>query len=98
MKIVNKKQIQELIDTDDYLMGGLVFSEYKPDIHLSDVMVTDGDFGATCVVPHHGEVFDFDWSIGEYRDDDLFIVFDNSDILQMIQTLTSGLKIKLEIY
>ena len=36
---------------------------------------------------------DFDWNIGEYRDTDLFAVFDNNDILQMIQTLTSGLKI-----
>lgn len=44
MKIVNKKQIQELMDTDDYLTGGLVFSEYKPDIHLSYMMVKDGDF------------------------------------------------------
>lgn len=56
-------------------------------------MVTDGDFGAKCIIPQDGEVFDFDWNIGEYRDTDLFAVFNNNDILQMIQTLTSGLKI-----
>ena len=31
----------------------------------------------------------------EYKETDLFIVFDNNDVLQMIQTLTSGLKIDL---
>jgi hypothetical protein len=40
-------------------------------------------------------VFDFDWNIEEYRDKDLFVVFDNNDVLQIIQTLTRGLKIKL---
>ena len=96
MKIVNKKQMEELMDTDDYLLGGLVFADYKPDIYLSDVKVTDGDFGATCVIPYEGEVFDFDWNIGEYSESDRFMIFDNNDVLQMIQTLTSGLKIKLE--
>jgi hypothetical protein len=58
-------------------------------------MVTDGNFGAREVIPYDAEVFDFDWNIEEYQDKDLFEVFDNNDVLQMIQTLTSGLKIKL---
>ena len=78
--------------------GGIVFAEYKPDVLSSELMVTDGDFGAREVIPHDGEVFDFDWNIGEYRDEDLFAVFDNSDVLQMIQTLTSGLKISCKAW
>ena len=47
------------------------------------------------MIPHDGEVFDFDWNFDEYMDEDLFAVFDNNDVLQMIQTLTSGLNIPL---
>lgn len=96
MKIINKNEFKKLIE--EYPDGGIVFAEYSPDIINSEIMVTDGDFGATCIIPHHGEVFDFDWNIEEYNMVDLFIIFDNADILQMIQILTSGLKIKLKDY
>lgn len=96
MKVLNKDQFERLIE--DTLEGGIVFAKYEPDVLTSEIMITDGDFGATCLIPYHGEVFDFDWNIGEYSDDDLFMIFDNNDVLQMIQTLTSGLKIKLEDY
>lgn len=76
--------------------GGIVFAEYKPHVITSELMVTDGDFGAREVIPHDGQVFDFDWNIEEYRDEDLFAIFDNNDVLQMIQTLTSGLRIPLK--
>lgn len=95
MKILNKKEFEKLMY--EYPEGGIVFAEYEPDILTSDVMVTDGDFGAREIIPYQGEVFDFDWNIGEYRETDLFTVFDNNDVLQMIQTLTSGLKLDLEI-
>lgn len=93
MKIVTKKQLQELMK--QYQKGGIVFAEYTPDV-CGEIQVTDGDFGATEVVPFHGEVFDYDWNILEYRDNDLFVVYDNNDVLQMIQTLVRGLKIELE--
>lgn len=96
MKILNKLQFEELIE--QYPNGGIVFSEYKPDVLIGEIQVTDGYFGATCVVPNHGEVFDYDWNIGEYSPNELFAVFDNNDVLQMIKTLTSGLKIELEDY
>lgn len=98
MKILMKKQLEDLID--DYPDGGIVFAEYTPDIYKSELMVTDGDFGATRVLPSpvNGKVFDFDWYIKEYRDDDQFAIFDNNDVLQMIQTLTKGLKINLEAW
>lgn len=93
MRIVDKHQMMLLME--EYPDGGIVFAEYKPDVLTSGIMVTDGDFGATEVVPFHAEVFDFDWNISEFRDGDLFAVYDNSDILQMIQTLTRGCKIEL---
>lgn len=98
MKILTKKQFEDLMD--DYPDGGIVFAEYTHDIYKSELMVTDGNFGATCVVPDpiNGEVFDFDWNIEEYSNDDLFVIFDNMDILQMIQTLTKGLKINLKAW
>lgn len=93
MKILTKAQMLKM-------PPGTVFCEYQPDIILSDIMVIDENFdipfGATNVVPLHGEVFDWDWSINDYDENDSFMVFDNNDILQMIQTLTKGLNIELK--
>lgn len=94
MKILTKVQMKQLMK--EFPDGGIVFAEYKPDVLTSDLMVTDGNFGAREVIPHDGEVFDFDWNIEECSADELFAVLDNNDVLQMIQTLTSGLKIKLK--
>lgn len=95
MKIVNKNEMNKLIG--DYGQdGGIIFAEYVPHILTSDVMVTDGHFGATNIIPKNGEVFDWDWNIDEYKEKDLFVVFDNNDVLQIIQTLTRGLKIELK--
>lgn len=94
MKILNKEQLIKLMD--EYPKGGIVFADYTPDVLLSPLMVTDGNFGAREVIPYQGEVFDFDWNIAEYKDVDLFTVYDNNDVLQMVQTLVSGLKIELE--
>ncbi len=96
MKILTKNQMEELME--NFPKGGIVFADYKPDVLDSELMVTDGDFGARCVIPNDGEVFDFDWNIKEYRDDEQFAVFDNNDVLQMIQTLTSGLNIQLKAW
>lgn len=93
MKILNKAQFKKLMER--YLNGGIVFAEYEPDVY-SELQVTDGWFGATTVVPYHGEVYKYDWNIEESTNEDLFMVFDNNDILQMIKTLTSGLSIDLK--
>ncbi len=93
MKILTKLQLKTLIE--EFPNGGIVFANYRPDIITSELMVTDGGFGAREVIPYHGEVFDFDWNVDEYKDNDLFAVFDNNDVLQIIQTLTSGLQIEL---
>lgn len=94
MRILSKIQMEKLME--EFPDGGIVFAEYKPDVLMSELMVTDGDFGAREVIPHNGEVFDFDWNIKECRNDAQFAVYDNNDVLQMIQTLTSGLHIKLK--
>lgn len=91
MKVLSKSELESLMT--QFPDGGIVFAEYAPHVLTSELMVTDGDFGARWIIPNNGEVFDFDWNIGEYRDKSLFAVFDNNDVLQMIQTLTSGLKI-----
>lgn len=97
MKVLQKWEFQDLME--EYPYGGIVFAEYDVDKNtMSQLMVTDGEFGAQIVIPQDGEVFDFDWNINEYRSDDFFAVFDNNDILQMIQTLTSGVKIDLKAW
>lgn len=93
MKVITKQQFKTLMD--DYPNGGIIFADYEPNVFASELMVTDGCFGASCIVPTNGEVFSFDWNIDEYKDSDQFAVFDNADILQMIQTLTHDLKIQL---
>jgi hypothetical protein len=92
-KIINKLQFKELMK--DYPDGGIVFSEYAPDV-FRDIEVTDGDFGATMIAPIHGETFDYDFNINEYKDTDLFIIFDNEDVLHMISILTTALKFNLK--
>lgn len=96
MRIINAIEMRKM-------PPGTVFCEYVPDIMTSELMVVDsyGDytedaFGATKVIPWHTEVFDWDWNSSEYNDNELFMVFDNNDILQMIQTLTQGLNIDLK--
>ena len=58
-----------------YTIYGIVFAEYEPDILKSSLMVTDGDFGATEVIPVDGEVFDFDWNIKDLRSSNCMNVF-----------------------
>ena len=89
MKKLTKQQFKELIK--EFPNGGIPFLDGD-----NSVLVTDGNFGATFLVPtEDGEVFDFDWNIEEHSDDDEFYVLDYSDILQIIQTLTKGLRIQL---
>lgn len=93
MTVLTKQQFKELMK--EFPNGGIPFLD---GVRASgdSVLVTDGDFGATCLVPTvDGEVFDFDWNIEEYSDDKEFYVLDYADILQIIQTLTKGLRIQL---
>lgn len=90
---LTKQQFKELMK--EFPNGGIPFLDSDP-ASGGSVLVTDGDFGATFLVPTvDGEVFDFDWNIEEYSDDKEFYVLDYADILQIIQTLTKGLRIQL---
>lgn len=91
MRILNLKQFKELLKKNPD--NRYAFIEYEPDVTIGELMVSDeGAFGATYVIPWHGEVFDVDFNVEEYRDDadSYFMVFDNNDIAQMIQTLSSA--------
>lgn len=90
MKILNVNQFEQLLKDNPEIR--YAFVEYTPDCIKSELMVTDGTFGATNVIPWHCEVFNWDFNIEEYRGDDnsLFMVFDNNDIAQMIQTLSKA--------
>lgn len=95
MKILQKWEFEDLMK--EFPDGGIVFAEYDTESdNMSPLMVTDGDFGAREVIPRDGGVYDFDWNIKEYQYDDFFVVLDNDDVLQMIQTLTSGIKVSLK--
>ena len=93
MTRLTKQQFKELMK--EFPSGGIPFLD-GDSASGGSVLVTDGDFGATLLVPTvDGEVFDFDWNIEEYSDDKAFCVLNCADILQIIQTLTKGLRIQL---
>ena len=93
MRIVYKDELKDIMK--GYPYGGVVFAEYSPSVLTSELMVTDGDFGATCVIPTDGDIFDFDWNVEDYKNTQMFAVFDHNDVLAMIQTLTKGLRFQL---
>ena len=87
IKIVTKKEFEEY-------PKGTIFAEYTPHILASDIMLKDDFlFGATTLVPIDGEVFDFDWNLNEYKDDDLFIVFEEREIMMMVKILLRGISL-----
>lgn len=86
----------EIIKANDFrnYPKGTIFAEYTPDVLASDIMIKDDFcFGATTLVPIDGEVFDFDWNLNEYKDDDLFIVFEEREIIMMIKLLLRGISL-----
>lgn len=93
MQIMTKREFQTLIEQRPN--GGIVFAELGKHMNEDLLMVTDGCFGATCVKPEGGRVIDWDWNIRDASDDDLFVIYDNNDILLMIQTLTKCLEFDL---
>ena len=74
MKVLSKSELESLIA--QFPDGGIVFAGYTPDVLTSELMVTDGDFGAKCIIPQDGEVFD---SIG---------ILGNTEIQIYLQYLT----------
>lgn len=95
MTRLTKQQFKELMR--EFPNGGIPFLDGDC-TDGNGVLVTDGDFRATYLVPTiDGDAFDYDydWNIEKYNDNDKFYVLDYADILQIIQTLTKGLRIQL---
>lgn len=100
MKIMTTAQLSKMISQHPH--GGIVFAEYKADVLIGELKVTDGAFGATCVVPWHDEfsweygkrwktnIVDYDWSIGECNTEEMFAVFDVAEIEMMLDVLLNA--------
>lgn len=89
MRIVTKSEMAEL-------PAGTMFAEYDPkcdDVIASEVEVkVFRTFGATSLVPAlSGEMYTWDWALGEYTDDEKFLVFEKPDIENMIVLLQGAL-------
>lgn len=91
MKIISKNQMTELLNTCPD--NGVVFAEYVHGVASFDLMVAEGPVGARYVIPGHGVFFKQNWNVEEYREHTLFAIFDNKDILQIIQTLVCRLSL-----
>lgn len=93
MKIITTKELKKIIKQKPD--GGVVFAEYYDmESSFGDILVTDGLTGATYVAPVDGEVYSFDWDINQIGAQ-LFVLFEDADVLQMIQTLSKRLNITL---
>lgn len=93
LRIINKSQLKHLVN--EFPDGGVVFTEYDPEYFTSEFMVTESPFSVKEVIPWNNEVQKYEWDIDIYDDSAQFAVFSNDDVLQMIQTLTAGLRIDL---
>ena len=89
MVILNKRQFKKLITENP--TKRFLFLEWTPEVFISDFHITDGNpkypgFGATTLSGRNSEdfIFDYDWSIDEYTDDDRFAVLEDKEILEII--------------
>lgn len=86
MKEVSKKEFRDILKA--HPEGGVVFQAAGEMVHIS----YKSDFGATCLeIDEYGEPYCYDWSINDYRDDELFKLYEEKDILALIDTLISCL-------
>lgn len=94
MKILNKQDFKELIDKNPG--AKFAFYEYTPCIFKSELHILDGDykypyFGATTLSAsaEEGEefIFDYDWNLNEYSNDEQFAVLEKGDIAQLQELL-----------
>lgn len=93
MKILNKTHMMELCRR--HPKGGVAFCEYIPECYQSELMVTEGaEMFATCMLPDldDGKTHTWDWSLdADYEDGDLFVVFNEDEIREMVRVLESAL-------
>lgn len=89
MKLLSKNELKELFKSKQN--GGVVFS----DCDIGQVYISDGDFGARSLSIKYmdDELFDFDWNIEEYKDTDVFYVYEKIEIEKLISELNDTLKL-----
>lgn len=97
MKILNKQKFKKLLN--DNPTKKFVFFEWVPNVSISGFHFSSGDpsmpdFGATtfCTNPDDDFIFDYDWSINEYRDNDLFAVLSDDEINEIINLFSEVIK------
>lgn len=97
MELIYKQEFKKLLN--DNPTKKFVFTEWAPNINISDFHISSGnpkmpDFGATtfCIDPDDDFIFDYDWSINEYKEYDLFVVLSDDEIKQMINLFSEVVK------
>lgn len=101
MKILNTLAFKKLLN--DNPTKKFVFLEWVPKIFTSDLYISSGDpktpdFGAITFSgdPDDDFIFDFDWSINEYPDDQLFAVLSDDEIKEIINLFSEVVREKKE--
>lgn len=89
MKILTRDEFKQLLN--EHPTKKFLFLEWVPNTNISDFHISSGDpkypgFGATTFEASIDDdiIFEYDWSIDEYSDDDLFAVLSDEDILNFI--------------
>lgn len=88
MEIFNKLEFKKLLN--DNPTKKFVFLEWVPKTYISDFHISSGDlkmpdFYATTFGgdPDDDLIYDYDWSINEYSDDELFLVLSDDDVKEI---------------
>ena len=93
MKILNTQDFKELIDKNPG--AKFAFYEYTPCIFKSELHILDGDykypyFGATTLSAEEEFIFDYDWNLNEYTNDEQFAVLEKDDIALLQELLNEA--------
>lgn len=88
MEILSTLEFKKLLN--DNPTKKFVFTEWIPKIFTTDLHISSGDpempyFGATTFGgdPDDDLIYDYDWSINEYSDDELFLVLSDDDVKEI---------------
>lgn len=97
MEILNKLEFKKLLNNNPNKK--FIFLEWTPSVHLSDFHISSGDpkmpyFGATTFNdnPDDDLIFEYDWSIDEYKDDNLFAVLSDDEVKEIINLFSEVVK------
>lgn len=105
MKILKKNEFKRLLENKP--KKRFIFMEFnKNDTEVRDIHFSNGGhdgwpeptFGATSLIRNteldsciNGMIWDYDWNIGEYSDDDQFVVFSQEEVRILKQLVDESL-------